>query len=63
MFGWIGAAILFGALNMAFGNPAVADLRVVGGIVIGGLVSAARTYAVVERELRPWVVARPGRPT
>ena len=63
MFGWIGAAILFGALNMAFGNPAVADLRVVGGILMGGLVSAAAAYAVAEREIRPWVVlSLAGRP-
>jgi adenylate cyclase len=63
MLGWIGAAVIFGALNMAFGNPAVADLRVVGGILMGGLVSAAVTYAVAEREVRPWVVlALAGRP-
>ncbi|MHB8438862.1 MAG: adenylate/guanylate cyclase domain-containing protein [Acidimicrobiales bacterium] len=54
---WCGAAVVFGTLNVIFGNPATSVLRVGVGIVLGGLVTAALTATLVEAGMRP-VLAR-----
>jgi adenylate cyclase len=61
--GWAGAAVLYGAINVAYGNPEASTARTSVGIVIGGVVTAALTYLLAERRFRPIVaVALGGEP-
>ncbi|MDE3086633.1 MAG: adenylate/guanylate cyclase domain-containing protein [Acidobacteriota bacterium] len=53
---WYGAAVLFGALNAAVGNPGVVVAHVVVGILLGGLVTTTITYLLAERQYRPVMV-------
>jgi len=60
---WVGAAVLFGAINASFGNPALSQLRLVVGVLFAGAVTSAITYLVGERRYRPvLVVALGGEP-
>ncbi len=54
--GWAGAAVVFGAVNGAVGNPGQQVVHVVVGILLGGLVTTAITYLLVERRYRPALV-------
>jgi adenylate cyclase len=54
--GWAGAAVIYGVINAAYGNAAVATVRTAVGILIGGVVTAALTYLLAERRFRPVVV-------
>lgn len=61
--GWAGAAVLFGVLDAAYGEPAGALTHVVVGILLGGLVTAVITYLLAERHHRPAVrLVLEGRP-
>jgi adenylate cyclase len=50
---WAVAAIMFAALNVAFGNPARVVLRILFGTLLGGLATSATCFLLVERYLRP----------
>jgi len=52
---WLGAALLFGALNTAF--DAVGALHIAGTIALGGFTTTAIAYLLAERIMRP-VVSR-----
>src|SRR5262249_5816810 len=49
---WVLAALLFGALNVVFGNTVLDVVRIVVGVLIGGLTSSAVVYLMVERRMR-----------
>jgi adenylate cyclase len=53
---WVGAALLYGVINVTFGNPALDVIHIVVGILLGGLVTAALTYLLAERGFRPIMV-------
>lgn len=53
---WAGAAVLYCAMDSAYGEPAVQVVHVVVGILLGGMVTTAVTYLLVERRYRPVVV-------
>ncbi|MHB8681695.1 MAG: adenylate/guanylate cyclase domain-containing protein [Acidimicrobiales bacterium] len=60
---WAGAAVLYGVINVAYGNPAASTVRTSVGIAIGGVVSTALTYLLAERRFRPvMVLALAGEP-
>ena len=60
---WTGAAALFGAVT-ATHHPAVFVLGVVLGVVLAGLTTAAATFLLCERRMRPvFSVALAGRPS
>lgn len=50
---WFGAAVLFAALNAAFGHAPVAVARTFVGVVFGGFTTSLLSYLLVERTLRP----------
>jgi adenylate cyclase len=50
---WAIAAVVFGALNVVYGNAIVYVIRITVGIFLGGLTSSALVYLLVERRLRP----------
>src|SRR4051812_39078377 len=50
---WAGGAVVFTALNFAFGNGIAWSLRVGFGVVLGGLTSAAVSFLLLERFNRP----------
>jgi adenylate cyclase len=50
---WLGGAVLFIGLNLAFGNPAAVLVRLGVGIVFGGLTTSTLAFLLVERTLRP----------
>ncbi len=51
--GWLGAAVLFGVINAAQGEVVLEVLRVVVGIVLGGISTSALSFLLLERALRP----------
>ena len=55
--GWVVAAALYAVLNVAAGQSAANDVRVVTGILLGGAVTASLTYLLAERHFRPVFVA------
>ena len=55
--GWSGAAVLFAAMNANVGNPAGLVVHVTVGILLGGLVTTAITYLLVERRFRTSLIA------
>lgn len=50
---WIGAAVVFGLLNMVFDPRSVQTVRIVAGILLGGLTTTGLCYVMVERVFRP----------
>lgn len=50
---WVGGAVLFTGINLAFGNNVAYCLRVGLGIVLGGLTSSALSFLLLERYNRP----------
>jgi len=50
---WVIGAALYGLLAAAFGSDAITVLRVVEGIVIGGVTTCALAYLMIERSFRP----------
>jgi adenylate cyclase len=50
---WSVAAVLFGALNITFDNPARVVVRIVVGTLLGGLTTSAACFLLVERFMRP----------
>lgn len=51
--GWFGAAVTFGVVNAVAGEEALELLRIVVGIILGGLSTSALTFLLAERALRP----------
>ncbi len=54
---WVLASVTFGTLDAIEGEPLPGLLRGVSATVVGGLVSAALSFLLVERDLRPIVAA------
>lgn len=52
-FFWLGGAGVFMTLNVAFGETAAGVARLGVGIVVAGLTTAALTFVLVERTVRP----------
>jgi adenylate cyclase len=50
---WAAAAVAFGVLQVAFGNEAIVTVRIVVGIVFGGLGTCMVTFLLVEWVMRP----------
>jgi adenylate cyclase len=51
---WIGAATVFGVVHFTFvGDGALDSVRIAGSIVLGGLTTAAATFLLLERAMRP----------
>ena len=50
---WLGAAALFGALNVRWESDVITGVRVALSIVLAGLAACAATYLLVERCMRP----------
>jgi adenylate cyclase len=50
---WVGAAIVFGLLQLSFHNGAERAAAIVLGILLGGLATCALCFLLVERTLRP----------
>jgi adenylate cyclase len=50
---WIGAAVIFGALNLAFDHSGYQTARTLVSCTLGGLVTAALVFFLVERILQP----------
>lgn len=50
---WVGAAVVFAALMAALGSPAQAIGRVVLALLIGGLITCAIGFLLMEQTLRP----------
>lgn len=53
LLGWLGAAVTFGVVHAIDGGPGLELLRIVAGIILGGLSTSALTFLVLERVLRP----------
>lgn len=63
---WVAAAVVFGVLMAALGAPGLAVGRVVLALLIGGLITCAIGYLLIEQTLRPLFARaltgeRPGR--
>src|SRR5204863_7268691 len=50
---WLGAAALFGVLNVRWESDVITGVRVALSIVLAGLAACAATYLLVERCMRP----------
>ena len=60
---WMGAAVLYSAMDSNYGEPAAQVVHVVVGILLGGMVTTAVTYLLAERRYRPvMVLAMEGQP-
>jgi adenylate cyclase len=61
---WLGAAVLFTAINLGFGNNLAYCLRVGLDIALGGLTSSALSFLLLERFNRPvFALALAGEPS
>jgi adenylate cyclase len=60
---WLGGALLFGVLNLIFGNSILYSVRTVLSITLGGLTTSALSFLLLERLNRPtFVIALAGEP-
>ena len=50
---WVGGAVVFGILNIYYDNPIPLQIRSAIGTLLGGATTAAISYLLVERYLRP----------
>lgn len=50
---WVLAAVLFGGLNLYFEPAGRQALRVFGGVLVAGMITAALNYLLMERTMRP----------
>jgi adenylate cyclase len=60
---WLGGALVFGMLNVIFGNSIAYCLRTALSVAMGGLTTSALTFLLLERLNRPtFIIALAGEP-